>query len=53
MTVAGVPASIHEAALLDRRGRLWVAKEGGTLVCVHQGRATVLTRVNGLPALVA
>jgi hypothetical protein len=32
VTVAGVPASILEAALVDRRWRLWVAKEGGTLV---------------------
>ncbi len=46
---AGVPTSLMEAILVDRRGRLWVAMEQGTLVCVDQGRTTVLTRDNGLP----
>ena len=46
---AGVPASLMEAILVDRRGRLWVALEQGTVVCVDQGRTTLLTRDNGLP----
>jgi ligand-binding sensor domain-containing protein/signal transduction histidine kinase len=49
VTTAGVPASLMEAILVDRRGRLWVAMEQGTLVCVDHGRTTVLTRDNGLP----
>ena len=46
---AGVPASLIEVILVDRRGRLWVAMEQGTVVCVDQGRTTVLTRDHGLP----
>ena len=49
VTTAGVPASLMEAILVDRHGRLWVAMEQGILVCVDQGRTTVLTRDNGLP----
>jgi hypothetical protein len=38
-----VPASLIEAILVDRRGRHWIAKEQGTVVCVDHGRTTVLT----------
>ena len=49
VTAAGVPASLIQALYVDRRGRLWVAKEQGALVCVDQGQTTVLTRDAGLP----
>ncbi|MEI7901355.1 MAG: two-component regulator propeller domain-containing protein, partial [bacterium] len=40
--VDGMPAGLVHALLVDRRGRLWVAKECGALVCVDQGRPTTV-----------
>jgi hypothetical protein len=36
---------------VDRHGRLWLAKERGTVVCVDQGTTTVLTVADGVPNL--
>ena len=41
-TMAGGAAGLIQALLLDRRGRLWIAKERGTVVCVDQGRVSVM-----------
>ncbi|MEI7901651.1 MAG: two-component regulator propeller domain-containing protein [bacterium] len=35
----GAPADRIMLLLADRRGRLWIAKEGGAVFCVEQGRA--------------
>jgi signal transduction histidine kinase/ligand-binding sensor domain-containing protein len=36
----GVPAGRILLLLVDRRGRLWVAKHQGDVVCIEQGRAS-------------
>ena len=51
VTAAGEPTSLIQALFLDRRGRLWVAKERGVLVCVDAGQTTTFTSSNGLPTL--
>ena len=49
-TAAGGPAGLIQALLVDRRGRIWVAKERGTVICVDQGRTTaVFTPEKGRP----
>ena len=49
-TAAGGPAGLIQALLVDRRGRIWVAKERGTVICVDQGRTTaVYTPEKGSP----
>ncbi|MCX6880017.1 MAG: triple tyrosine motif-containing protein [Verrucomicrobia bacterium] len=41
-TTAVGAADLIQALLVDRRNRLWIAKERGTVVCVDQGRATTV-----------
>ncbi|HVU28109.1 MAG TPA: triple tyrosine motif-containing protein [Verrucomicrobiae bacterium] len=36
-TGTDIPASSLEAMLVDKRGRLWIAKTGGILLCVDEG----------------
>lgn len=50
---AGVPTSLIQALLLDRRGRLWFAKGRGVLACLDGERLTALTTADGLPDLQA
>jgi len=50
-TAAGGAANLIQTMRVDRRGRLWLAKERGTLVCVEQGTTKVLTVAEGLPNL--
>ena len=42
VTVAGTQTSVLQAMISDHRGRLWIAKERGTVVCVDQGRTTAV-----------
>ena len=39
-TPAGPTTDQFHALLLDRRGRLWLAEDGGTVVCVEDGMIT-------------
>lgn len=41
LTAAGAPAGGIKALLADRRGRLWVAKDFGVVLCVDQGVTTM------------
>jgi ligand-binding sensor domain-containing protein len=41
VTAAGAPAGGIKAVLADRRGRLWVAKDQGVVLCVDQGVTTM------------
>ncbi len=48
VAAAGVPAGRIMGLLADRRGRLWVAKDQGVVVCVERGQAArVLGPENG------
>ena len=47
VTTAGLATSTLQALMCDHHGRLWVAKEQGTVVCVDQGQTTT---VIGRPA---
>jgi ligand-binding sensor domain-containing protein len=48
--VAGAPVSLFQAMLVDSRSRLWLAREGGIVVCVDQGRTTLaLSAADSLP----
>ncbi len=49
VTEAGTQSGLLHGLSVDSRGRIWVAKDGGTLVCVDQGRATWLTLASGSP----
>ena len=51
VTEAGVPTSLIHALFLDRRDRLWVAKDRGVVVLVDAGQTTVFMPSNGLPTL--
>ncbi len=42
VTAAGAPAGGIKALLADRRGRLWVAKDYGLVLCVDQGVTTLV-----------
>jgi signal transduction histidine kinase/ligand-binding sensor domain-containing protein len=42
VTAPGTAAGYVKAMLADRRGRLWVAKDLGVVVCVDQGRVTTV-----------
>ena len=42
VTAAGAPAGGIKALLADRRGRLWVAKDYGLVLCVDQGSTTLV-----------
>lgn len=42
VTVAGAPTGAIKALLADRRGRLWVARDHGVVLCVDQGTATMV-----------
>lgn len=47
---AGPPTDQLRSMLLDRRGRLWLARDGGTVVCVEEGKVTLaLTLKETLP----
>ena len=48
-TGGGGTSSRMEALLVDHSGRLWIAKNSGSLVCIDQGRITTLT--NNLPRI--
>lgn len=51
VNTAGTPTSVMQALLLDRRGRLWLAKDLGAVVCLDNGRLTAFTSENGLPRI--
>ena len=51
--MAGVPTGLIQAILVDRRGRLWVAKDRRAVVCVDRGKIAVFASENGLPNLEA
>ena len=53
VTVAGVPTTLIQAILVDRRGRLWVATDRRTVLCVDNGRTTVIISGKELPNLEA
>ncbi len=53
VSAAGEASGLIHAQFLDRRGRLWIAKELGALVCVDAGRTTAFTSMDGLPAMEA
>ncbi len=42
VTAAGAPAGGIKALVADRRGRLWVGKDGGVVLCVDQGVTTMV-----------
>ena len=42
VTAAGAPAGGIKALVADQRGRLWVAKDGGVVLCVDQGVTTMV-----------
>ena len=47
---AGVPYAQNRVMLLDGRGRLWLAKDLGTVVCVEKGRVSqTVTNVSRSP----
>ena len=50
-TAAGGAANLIQAMRVDRHGRLWLAKERGTVVCVDHGTTTVLSVADGVPNL--
>ncbi|MEI7900411.1 MAG: triple tyrosine motif-containing protein [bacterium] len=52
VTAAGGAANLIQAMWVDRSGRLWLAKECGTVICVDQGTTTVMTVAEGVPNLV-
>jgi ligand-binding sensor domain-containing protein len=37
----GLDDKMIQALFVDRLGRVWVARAGGALICLEQGRATV------------
>jgi len=45
---AGVTTSEMQKLLLDRKGRLWVAKDRGVVLCINAGYTTALTPNDGL-----
>lgn len=49
----GMPSSRLESLLLDRRGRLWLARSGGALVCIDFNGTKLFTSKDGLPNLQA
>jgi hypothetical protein len=46
---AGTPSSVMQALMLDHLGRLWIAKELGTLLCLDNGHLSTLSAAQGLP----
>ncbi len=42
LTATGAPAGWIKALVADRRGRLWVAKDHGVVLCVDQGMTTMV-----------
>ena len=48
---SGVQTISMQQMIVDHRGRLWVAKEGGVLLCVNAGRTKAFTDKDGLPKL--
>ena len=51
VNTAGEPTSVMQALLLDHRGRLWVVKDLGTIVCLDNEHPTAFTAENGLPRI--
>jgi signal transduction histidine kinase/ligand-binding sensor domain-containing protein len=51
VTAAGEPTSLIQSLFLSPRGRLWVAKDRGVVVCVDGNRTSALTSSNGLSVL--
>jgi signal transduction histidine kinase/ligand-binding sensor domain-containing protein len=48
---AGAYSGLIQCLYMDKRGRLWVSKDQGVLLCLDQGEIThVLTRTEGLSA---
>ena len=43
----GVPSAQIRLMLQDRRGRLWLAKDGGTVFCVETGAVTSVSDLSG------
>lgn len=46
---AGYESSTMRVLELDRKGRLWLAKEGGVLICIDGNRVQSWTTKDGLP----
>lgn len=47
----GLDARTIQALCVDRRGRVWVAREPGIVVCLEQGRTKVMLASKNPPAL--
>jgi signal transduction histidine kinase/ligand-binding sensor domain-containing protein len=45
----GRPAAQIRVMLLDRQGRLWLAKDGGTVICVSNGAVAQVLDLSGFP----
>jgi len=45
-TMAGVPTSLMQATMVDRSGRLWIAKERGIVLCLDRGGIKVFRSRN-------
>ena len=50
MNTAGMPTSEMQGIIVDHRGRLWVAKDRGVVVCLDAGHITAYTSKDGLPS---
>src|SRR5436305_2036378 len=44
---AGNSSSTIQSMLLDRRGRLWLARNGGSVVCIESGQVTTFSPEDG------
>ena len=53
VTTTGLATSVLQAMVCDHLGRLWVAKEQGTVVCVDQGRTATLGTFKDIPEFTA
>ncbi len=49
VTLAGAPTSLIQAIFVDQRGRLWVAKDRRSVVCVEPGGISAVTGESGVP----
>src|SRR5207249_2649041 len=47
----GASSSLIQAMLLDRRGRLWLAKNEGVVVCIDAGQTQMFRPEGGLPII--
>src|SRR5262249_55584704 len=48
VNAAGTASSLIYAVMVDRKGRLWVAKDRGVVVCINGMEAFSLTQESGL-----